>query len=142
ALTERFWKMSSVAWTSRVTIQADAEILVRAPSSVRTMTSCDKDIYALNTDLSGILTRFQSGFEGFPCWDCRLQLGVIMDFLLLATLLLSPDMEGAEALPPTDRILMVHLKEGHVVHHRKGQRRDDGERVILTALDVAAASRP
>jgi hypothetical protein len=64
-----------------------------------------------------------------------------MAFLLWATLLLSPDMEGAEALPLTDRILMVHLKEGHVVHHQKGQRRDAGERVILTELDAAAASR-
>src|SRR5678816_878169 len=66
----------------------------------------------------------------------------MMHFLLLATLLLSPDMEKAEALPLTDRILMVHLKEGHVVHHLKGQRRDEGERVILTELDAAAASRP
>jgi len=64
-----------------------------------------------------------------------------MALLLLATLLLSPDMETAEALPLTDHILMVHLKEGHALHHRKGQRRDDGERVVLTELDVAAASR-
>src|SRR5262245_3600910 len=64
-----------------------------------------------------------------------------MAFLLWAFLLLSPDMEVAETLPLTDRILMVHLKEGHVVHHQKGQRRDAGERVILTELDAAAASR-
>src|ERR1043165_3202187 len=50
-------------------------------------------------------------------------------------------MEVAEALPLTDRILMVHLKEGHAVHHQKGQRRDQGERVSVTLLDAAAASR-
>src|SRR5437868_2585146 len=66
---------------------------------------------------------------------------------ILALLLLSPDgdppaMEVAEALPLTDRILMVHLKEGHAVHHRKGQKRDEGEKVILMALDPAAACRP
>jgi len=59
--------------------------------------------------------------------------------MLLALLLLSPD---AEALPLTDRILMVHVKEGHAVHHQKGKKRDEGEKVILTALDAAAASRP
>ena len=59
--------------------------------------------------------------------------------MLLALLLLSPD---AEALPLTDRILMVHVKEGHAVHHQKGKKRDEGEKVILTPLDAAAASRP
>ncbi len=50
-------------------------------------------------------------------------------------------MEAAEALPLTERILMIHLKEGHAVHHQKGRRRDDGEKVIVTLLDAAAASR-
>src|SRR5262249_42946942 len=60
---------------------------------------------------------------------------------LAALLALADGMEVAEALPLTDRILMVHLKEGHAVHHQKGQRRDEGERVIVTLLDPAAASR-
>src|SRR6185295_8530480 len=46
-----------------------------------------------------------------------------------------------EVLPLTERILMVHVKEGHVIHHQKGQKRDQGERVVLTQLDAAAASR-
>lgn len=51
-------------------------------------------------------------------------------------------MEVAEALPLTERILMVHVKEGHAIHHQKGQKRDEGEKVILTQLDAAAASKP
>ncbi|HEX7901468.1 MAG TPA: glycoside hydrolase family 9 protein [Planctomycetota bacterium] len=47
----------------------------------------------------------------------------------------------AEALPLTDRVLMVHVKEGSAIHHQKGQRRDEGEKVVITPLDVAAASR-
>jgi hypothetical protein len=53
-----------------------------------------------------------------------------------------PGMEAAEALPLTDRIVMVHLKEGHAVHHKRGQRREEGEKVIVTPLDAAAAVRP
>ncbi len=69
-----------------------------------------------------------------------------MKHLLFAALLvlLSPAAPGfdlLEVLPLTDRIVMVHVKEGHVIHHRKGQKRDDGEKVVLTPLDAAAASR-
>ena len=46
---------------------------------------------------------------------------------------------SAEALPLTDRILMVHVNEGHAVHHQKGKRRDEGEKVILTPLDSTAS---
>src|SRR5262247_638684 len=60
---------------------------------------------------------------------------------LLATLSAVLALADAEALPLTDRILMVHVKEGHAVHHQKGQRRDEGEKVILTPLDAAAAGR-
>lgn len=63
----------------------------------------------------------------------------------LALLLLSWNGDGssleAEALPLTDRILMVHLKEGRAVHHQKGRKRDEGERILLTPLDAAAACR-
>src|SRR5687768_14457852 len=51
-------------------------------------------------------------------------------------------LQSAEALPLTDRVLMVHVKEGHVVHHVKGKKRDEGERVVLKPLDVDAAGRP
>lgn len=46
-----------------------------------------------------------------------------------------------EALPLTERILMVHIKEGHAVHHQKGQKRTEGEKIILTQLDTASACR-
>jgi len=49
--------------------------------------------------------------------------------------------DRVEALPLTERILMVHVKEGHAVHHQKGQKRTEGERIILTPLDAAAACR-
>jgi endoglucanase len=46
-----------------------------------------------------------------------------------------------EALPLTERIVMIHIKEGHAVHHQKGQKRDQDEKVILTVLDTAAATK-
>src|ERR1700759_5583629 len=46
-----------------------------------------------------------------------------------------------EALPLTERIVMVHIKEGHAVHHQKGESRDHGEKIVLTQLDTTAASR-
>jgi hypothetical protein len=46
-----------------------------------------------------------------------------------------------DVLPLTDRVLMLHLDEGHVVHHRRGMARSD-ERVVASPLDTAAASRP
>jgi hypothetical protein len=48
----------------------------------------------------------------------------------------------AEALPLTERIVMVHVSEGHAVHHQKGQKRTDGERMVTAPLDAAAAGRP
>lgn len=54
----------------------------------------------------------------------------------------APAFDQVEVLPLTERIVMVHVKEGHVLHHRKGQKRDEGEKVVLTPLDVQAASRP
>ena len=52
-----------------------------------------------------------------------------------------PGPELVEVLPLTDRILMLHFDEGHVVHHRRGMARSD-EQVIVSPLDTAAASRP
>ena len=46
-----------------------------------------------------------------------------------------------EVLPLTERITMVHIQEGHAVHHTKGQKRTDGEKVVLTILDAGAACR-
>jgi hypothetical protein len=50
-------------------------------------------------------------------------------------------MDLAEALPLSERIVMVHLDDGHVVHHGKGQKRS-AERVVATPVDVAAATPP
>jgi hypothetical protein len=49
--------------------------------------------------------------------------------------------EIKEVLPLTDRILMVHVDEGHVIHHISGQPRSQ-EKVVISPLDVAAASKP
>jgi hypothetical protein len=54
---------------------------------------------------------------------------------------MSPAFDLVEVLPLTEGIVMVHIKEGHAVHHAKGQKRTDGEKVILTPLDTAAAGR-
>ena len=48
--------------------------------------------------------------------------------------------ELVETLPLTDRILMLHFNEGHVVHHQRGQSRSD-ERVVISPLDTNAAAR-
>jgi endoglucanase len=45
-----------------------------------------------------------------------------------------------EVLPLTDRILMVHIAEGTVVHHQRGTPRSD-EKVVIDPLDTVAASR-
>jgi hypothetical protein len=42
--------------------------------------------------------------------------------------------------PLTDRILMVHFKDGYVEHHKKGQPRSQ-EIVITDPLDLGAATR-
>jgi len=47
----------------------------------------------------------------------------------------------AEVLPLTDRWLMVHVDDGHVEHHQKGQKRNQ-EKVIATPLDTARADKP
>ena len=65
--------------------------------------------------------------------------------LLISALLplfasLAPAFDLVEALPLTERIVMVHVKEGHAVHHQRGEQRSDHEAVILTPLDVAAAT--
>ncbi len=45
-----------------------------------------------------------------------------------------------EVLPLTDRILMLHFNEGHVIHHERGQSRSD-EKVVISPLDTEAVSR-
>jgi hypothetical protein len=50
-----------------------------------------------------------------------------------------PDL--VELLPLTENWLMVHVDDGHVVHHGKGQKRTQ-ERVEATPLDAARADRP
>ena len=41
----------------------------------------------------------------------------------------------------TDRIVMLHFRDGHVIHHQRGQSRSD-EQVLVSPLDAAAASQP
>ncbi|HEX3133517.1 MAG TPA: hypothetical protein VHX44_08025 [Planctomycetota bacterium] len=48
-------------------------------------------------------------------------------------------MDLVEVLPLNERVVMVHLDEGHVVHHTKGQPRSH-EQVVATPLDVTAAT--
>src|SRR5882724_7407306 len=84
-------------------------------------------------------------FSGPPWTAAAAYSGGTMRATALVLLLLAPAAPAfdlAEALPLTDRILMIHVKEGHAVHHRKGQKRDEGERIVLMPLDAAAASRP
>jgi hypothetical protein len=57
---------------------------------------------------------------------------------LIALAAASPAMDLVEALPLTERIVMIHVDDGHVIHHVKGQKRNQ-ERVVATPLDLAAA---
>ncbi len=59
--------------------------------------------------------------------------------LLVLPMVLAQGMDLVEALPLTERVLMVHIDDGHVEHHIKGQKRNQ-EKVIATPLDVAAAT--
>lgn len=62
--------------------------------------------------------------------------------LFALIILLSNPVQSADIidfLPLTDRIVMLHLNEGHVVHHERGQSRND-EQVIIDPLDIPLAS--
>lgn len=58
---------------------------------------------------------------------------------LLVLLSTAPAYDLVEVLPLTERVVMVHVDEGHVVHHVKGQKRNQ-EKVVATPLDVGAAT--
>lgn len=61
--------------------------------------------------------------------------------LLLSGLFIAASATGTElkqALPLTDRIVLLHFDEGYVVHHGIGQKRTD-ERVVIRPLDVTVA---
>lgn len=49
--------------------------------------------------------------------------------------------EKVEVLPLHERIAVVYVVEGHAVHHRKGQKREQ-EYVVLLPLDTTAATKP
>ena len=70
---------------------------------------------------------------------CRFATFGLATLVMTSLVLAGPEL--VEALPLTDRIVMLHLDEGHVVHHGGGMARSD-ERVIASPLDTAAASRP
>ena len=72
------------------------------------------------------------------------QLALSVGVFLLAVAPAGHDVHASEVvdvLPLTDRIVMVHFDDGHVVHHQRGQARSD-EQVIVSPLDADAASRP
>ena len=48
--------------------------------------------------------------------------------------------EVLDVSPITDRIVLLHLKDGHVEYHKRGQKRGD-DKVFVTPLDVAVAGR-
>ena len=63
---------------------------------------------------------------------------------LFAAAILAPAAQASElveAAPLTDRIVLLHFKDGHVVHHKRGQARSE-ETVVQDPLDVAVASLP
>ncbi|MFQ3676801.1 MAG: glycoside hydrolase family 9 protein [Fimbriimonadaceae bacterium] len=74
--------------------------------------------------ISGFMTRF---------------VGTALGAILLAPAATAQD--TVEVRPLTDRIVMVHVDEGFVEHHRRGQRRNQAT-VHIKPLDVAIASRP
>ena len=43
--------------------------------------------------------------------------------------------------PLTDGVIMLHFKDGHVEHHKRGESRSQ-EKVVVRPLDVEAASKP
>lgn len=43
-----------------------------------------------------------------------------------------------EARPLTDRIVLLHFNDGHVIHHKRGQKRAD-EKVVTDPLDTKLA---
>ncbi len=45
-----------------------------------------------------------------------------------------------EVLPLTDSIVMVHLDEGHIQHHKRGESRNE-DQVIISPLDIAQATQ-
>lgn len=67
-----------------------------------------------------------------------------MRTLLLVPLLmpvLARASDVVEAAPLTDRIVLLHFKDGYVVHHKREQARSD-ERVVAVPLDTAKARSP
>jgi endoglucanase len=64
--------------------------------------------------------------------------GVSIALLCLAATGRTAASEIVEVLPLTNRILMVHFKDGYVLHHKKGQKRTD-EQVVAKALDLEQA---
>ncbi|RYG25873.1 hypothetical protein EON82_05540, partial [bacterium] len=67
--------------------------------------------------------------------------GPMKILLLLCTLLprLAHGSDLVEVSPLTDRIVLLHFKDGYVVHHKLGQKRSD-EKVVVDPLDVSVAS--
>lgn len=67
--------------------------------------------------------------------------GVVTVALCLAVVGRVSASEIVEVAPLTNRIVLVHFKDGYVVHHQKGQKRSD-EKVVTDSLDVAQAALP
>ncbi|HYF48226.1 MAG TPA: cellulase N-terminal Ig-like domain-containing protein, partial [Planctomycetota bacterium] len=68
-----------------------------------------------------------------------LRLASLLAIFTLSGSLFATDL--AEALPLSDRWIMIHIDDGHVIHHKKGQKRSE-EKAIVTPLDTARADKP
>ena len=60
---------------------------------------------------------------------------------LLLPLLAVPSFDAVDVTVLSDRWILVHVDEGHVVHHVAGQKRSH-EKVVSTPLDVDRAGKP
>ncbi len=66
---------------------------------------------------------------------------VLTTSLLLMGSQAIPAPKLVEVLPVHSQLIMIHIDEGEVIHHGKGQKRSD-EKVLASDLNVAAASSP
>jgi endoglucanase len=61
--------------------------------------------------------------------------------LIVAGSGLAQGSELIDILPLTERIVLLHFDDGHVIHHARGQKRSD-EKVVVSPLDTVLASQP
>jgi hypothetical protein len=88
-----------------------------------------------------VTSHYPKPTERTVVWRMNMTLSMIVvaSIALLAPSATASDL--VEVQPLTDRIVMLHLNDGYVQHHLRGQPRSE-EKVITDPLDIAAASRP